>query len=348
MVYYSKQGSDSFTSFYPYGITSRLVVCRGIKMQILYVNEERKIYKMWNLKIAGVEFYHIINWFYIYSFLGWLWESCYVSVKNKKIVNRGFVTGPFCTIYGCGAVLVYLCLLPVSDKPILIYFGGAIVASVIEYVTAAIMETLFHTTWWDYSKQPLNLKGRICLTVSLGWGVFSLVLFKILQPLISGVVELYPVNVGKIAVVIITVIYIIDLTNSTIVSLKLKNKLASLDEIANEITQYYQTTKLYETTEDLKNKLGYYRSIIFDRLENDSKDEKRMTLLQRLEEVGESESFTEISEKLAEYNAKVKKMRGKLDFVTKRYIRSYPKLGNLSNLHKEKRDRKEKEDADSN
>lgn len=302
---------------------------------------------MWDMKIAGVEFYHIINWFYIYSFLGWLWESCYVSIKNKKLVNRGFVTGPFCTIYGYGAVLVYLCLLAVSDNPILIFLGGAIVASVIEYVTAAIMETLFHTTWWDYSKFPLNLKGRICLTVSLGWGVFSLALFKILQPLVSGIVALYSVNTGKLATIIITVIYIIDFTNSTIVSLKLRNKLAGLDEIAKEVTQYYQTTKLYETTEDLKNKLGYYRAIIFDRLENDSKDEKRITLLQRLEEIGESESFTEISEKLAEYNAKVKKMRSKLDFVTKRYIRSYPKLGNLSNLHKEKKDKKEKEVTDN-
>ena len=76
---------------------------------------------MWNIQIAGVDIYHIVNWFYIYSFLGWLWESSYVSIKEKKLVNRGFVAGPVCTIYGFGAVIVYLILKPIAGNILLLY-----------------------------------------------------------------------------------------------------------------------------------------------------------------------------------------------------------------------------------
>ena len=80
---------------------------------------------MWNAAVAGTDFYHIINWFFIYSFLGWVWESAYVSIKEKRLVNRGFVTGPLCTIYGCGAVAVYLILRPVSENLLLLFLGGS-------------------------------------------------------------------------------------------------------------------------------------------------------------------------------------------------------------------------------
>ena len=95
---------------------------------------------MWDLAINGVDFYHIANWFYIYSFLGWLWETCYVSVRKGKLINRGFINGPLCTIYGCGALAVYLILLPISDNLLLLFVGGVVVATALEYVTAVLME----------------------------------------------------------------------------------------------------------------------------------------------------------------------------------------------------------------
>ena len=116
---------------------------------------------MWNIQIAGVDIYHIVNWFYIYSFLGWLWESSYVSIKEKKLVNRGFVAGPVCTIYGFGAVIVYLILKPIAGNILLLYICGVIVPTILEYVTAVLMEALFHTSWWDYSKNKFNFPGRI-------------------------------------------------------------------------------------------------------------------------------------------------------------------------------------------
>lgn len=125
---------------------------------------------MWNLTINGTDLYHILNWFFIYSFLGWVWETFYVSTKHGEFVNRGFVSGPFCTIYGFGAISVYLILKPIENHVLLLFLGGIVVATVLEYITAVLMESIFHTSWWDYSDQKFNFQGRICLGVSLGWG----------------------------------------------------------------------------------------------------------------------------------------------------------------------------------
>ena len=128
---------------------------------------------MWNLTINGTDLYHILNWFFIYSFLGWVWETFYVSTKHGEFVNRGFVSGPFCTIYGFGAISVYLILKPIENHVLLLFLGGIVVATVLEYITAVLMESIFHTSWWDYSDQKFNFQGRICLGVSLGWGVLT-------------------------------------------------------------------------------------------------------------------------------------------------------------------------------
>ena len=126
-----------------------------------------------SFEILGVDLYHILSWFIVYSFMGWIWESCYVSAKSKKWVNRGFVSGPFVTIYGVGAVTVYVILRPVAGNILELYFAGVAVATILEYVTGAAMERLFRVRYWDYSKHKFNLYGHICLGVSLGWGLFA-------------------------------------------------------------------------------------------------------------------------------------------------------------------------------
>ena len=125
-----------------------------------------------DFEIAGISLYYIISWFFIYSFLGWVWESVYVSVKKRKLVNRGFINGPFCTIYGAGAVTIYLLLRPLRGNLALLYLGGVLTATVLEYFTGWIMEAVFYTRWWDYSSKKFNLHGYISLASSLLWGVF--------------------------------------------------------------------------------------------------------------------------------------------------------------------------------
>ncbi len=126
---------------------------------------------MWELTINGVDLYHILNWFFIYSFFGWVWETFYVSIKHGEFINRGFVSGPLCTIYGFGAISVYLILKPAEGNLLFLFLGGIVVATLLEYITAVLMESIFHTSWWDYSDNKFNFQGRICLGASLGWGV---------------------------------------------------------------------------------------------------------------------------------------------------------------------------------
>ena len=120
--------------------------------------------------------------FFLYCFLGWVWESCYVSAKRRQWVNRGFLHGPMLPIYGTGAVIILLATIPVRDSLWLVFLLGMLAATALEYVTGAAMEALFKVRYWDYSKQPFNLNGYICLTSSLAWGAFSILLVRFLHP----------------------------------------------------------------------------------------------------------------------------------------------------------------------
>ena len=102
--------------------------------------------------------------FFFYCFCGWVWESCYVSAKQRQWVNRGFLHGPLLPIYGSGAIIILFVTLPVADNLWLVYVLGMLAATLLEYVVGAVMEQLFKVRYWDYTKQPCNLHGYICLT----------------------------------------------------------------------------------------------------------------------------------------------------------------------------------------
>lgn len=128
-------------------------------------------------------------YFFLYSGFGWLFETTYCSLEAMSFINRGFLNGPLCPIYGVGALLMFIFLLPIQrkiDSPLValptIYISGAVLATVIEYVTSVVLEQLFHARWWDYSMFPLNFNGRVCLFVSLVWGGFALLFVYIIQP----------------------------------------------------------------------------------------------------------------------------------------------------------------------
>jgi uncharacterized membrane protein len=123
--------------------------------------------------------YSFIQWllfFYIYCFLGWIIESTIVSFSEKKLVNRGYINGPFLPIYGFGAIAVLFVTLPIKNNIFLIYIFGMVSATLLEYFTGWLMETTLKMKYWDYTTDKFNLNGRICLRSSLFWGVLSLTL----------------------------------------------------------------------------------------------------------------------------------------------------------------------------
>lgn len=166
-------------------------------------------------KLTGFDYYLFFNCFYIYSFLGWVMECIVLSIQDKTFVkNTGFVRGPFCTIYGAGALGAYFILKPVSENIVVLFICGMALATLLEYVTAVVMTRLFGDFWWDYDNKPFNYKGILCLESSLGWGFLTVLLFHLFQPLVESIVSLYPVSLGKIAVTIISIVYFIDFTTS--------------------------------------------------------------------------------------------------------------------------------------
>ncbi|MDD5828673.1 MAG: hypothetical protein PUD10_05895 [Lachnospira sp.] len=164
-----------------------------------------------------MSYYSLTQWllfFYIYCFIGWIWECCYVSVRKREWVNRGFLHGPFLPIYGSGAIVILLSTINVRDSIPLIFIMGMISSTILEFVTGCCMEKLFGVRYWDYSDKPFNVKGHICLFVSIGWGFFSVLLVKVVHRPIESLVMMIPVFVVDIISFILTVIIAIDFTQS--------------------------------------------------------------------------------------------------------------------------------------
>lgn len=183
----------------------------------------------WNRIIFGIDGYEVVMWFLTYSMMGWLVESIYMSFCNHKITNRGFAKGPFCPIYGFGALTVFFILRPYSDNSILLFFLGSFLATTLEFLTALVMKRIFGEIWWDYHEKPFNYRGIICLESSIAWGFYTLFLFMFLQNIVAAFVAMIPVRAGCAIGNLILIGYIMDFS-ATIYRQKKENLQESTDE----------------------------------------------------------------------------------------------------------------------
>lgn len=183
----------------------------------------------WNRIIFGIDGYEVVMWFLTYSMMGWLVESIYMSFCNHKITNRGFAKGPFCPIYGFGALTVFFVLRPYSDNSILLFFLGSFLATTLEFLTALVMKRIFGEIWWDYHEKPFNYRGIICLESSIAWGFYTLFLFMFLQNIVAAFVAMIPVRAARVIGNLILIGYIMDFS-ATIYRQKKENLQESMDE----------------------------------------------------------------------------------------------------------------------
>ena len=183
----------------------------------------------WNRIIFGIDGYEVVMWFLTYSMMGWLVESIYMSFCNHKITNRGFAKGPFCPIYGFGALTVFFILRQYSDNSILLFFLGSFLATTLEFLTALVMKRIFGEIWWDYHEKPFNYRGIICLESSIAWGFYTLFLFMFLQNIVAAFVAMIPVRAGRVIGNLILIGYIMDFS-ATIYRQKKENLQESMDE----------------------------------------------------------------------------------------------------------------------
>lgn len=167
---------------------------------------------MWTKDLVGVDLYHLVAAFVLYSMLGWLVESIYMSFCNKRITNRGFGKGPFCPIYGFGAVSCYLILGPLKGQYLKVYFIGAILATIFEYIVGKGMIKFLGELWWDYNEKPLNFQGIICLESTIAWGFYAIGVVHFVHGAIIGLVDIVNPHIGIVLICLILFAVAIDYT----------------------------------------------------------------------------------------------------------------------------------------
>lgn len=220
---------------------------------------------------------NLIMLFIIYGCLGWIVEVAYVRILTGNFYNRGFLHMPFLPIYATGAVIVTVTLQSI-DNPVLLFFFTVILTSILEYGTSAIMERLFHTRWWDYSKVRFNINGRICARNSLLFGVLGLFVIKISNPFFFNLIDKVSFYTKTTIVDLFIALFIIDLAYTLrnvsnlpirdirIISGKVKayrdGKLKSLEELLEELEEFKLRDELKKYTNRFADKFEIHRLLI--------------------------------------------------------------------------------------
>ena len=184
---------------------------------------------MYTATLLGAELYYVFWFFFIYCFLGVIVEMVFCYAQEGIIESRvGLLYLPLSPIYGFGGVLLTLFLLPYIQEPVLMFFVGILVGTVLEYVASFVMEKLFHTVFWDYSAKPLNLHGRICLQYSFYWGLLSILLLYVLGGWTKAFVDLFPRSAGGAIVTILLVLATLSAVLTLATFTRLRHRVAAL------------------------------------------------------------------------------------------------------------------------
>ena len=191
--------------------------------------------------------------FFVYAFLGWCTEVAFAAVKTGKFVNRGFLNGPLCPIYGVGVVLVVLLLMPVHQNLVLLYVASTVLVTVLEGLTGFFMDKIFHHKWWDYTDQPLNIGGYVCLPFSLVWGVCCVLIVRVIHPVVGRGISALPVPLGIVFIVILEIALFADLGVTASSILKLNRQLDAMEKIAAELRELSDKVgaNIYENVTDV-------------------------------------------------------------------------------------------------
>lgn len=196
-----------------------------------------------------INFFGILSYFVIYSFLGWCLESVFRSICEKKIINTGFLFGPVCPIYGVGAILMVLIMGKLQGNIVAIFFYSLVVLTIWEYVVGVFLEKTFKTKYWDYSNHKINFQGRICLTNSLCWGLLGVAFINYINPFICDIINKLDINIFRIVIYTSLMIILTDMIISIIKVKNINNTWKKVQELNEEIKE-----KLKEIKENTQNK----------------------------------------------------------------------------------------------
>lgn len=188
-------------------------------------------------KIRGViglpqDIYEVLWVFLLYAVLGWMVEVAYAGVCEAKFVNRGFLNGPYCPIYGFGMLIVVMILYPIKENWLLLFLGAFLLTTVLEYLTGLILEKIFHHKWWDYSDIPFNIQGYVCLKFSLMWGLGGTFMVAVVHPFFYKWIHLIPTIFDRILLAIMVIGLLVDVSATVSDILKFNKRIKQLDQLA--------------------------------------------------------------------------------------------------------------------
>ena len=180
------------------------------------------------------EIYYYFLLFLIYSFIGWLIEVIGKLIEKHKFINRGFLIGPICPIYGHGCILMILTLSRSKDNPLTLFIYAIFICSLLEYFTSYFMEKIFKARWWDYSTKRFNLNGRICAETMIPFGILGTLVICVINPIFEYLLNLFNFETIKITAIVLFIIYIIDYTISLIIMFGFKGTLKTVEKDGTE------------------------------------------------------------------------------------------------------------------
>lgn len=207
--------------------------------------------------------FNLLIYFVVYSIGGWVLETIFRSFCEKKLVNTGFLNGPFCPIYGLGTIIMILFLEKFKRSIILLFIISFLILSIWEYIVGVLLEKIFKTRYWDYSNHKININGRVCLTNSIFWGILGVLFIKYIHPFIEKNIETIDPFLLKNIILIITCLVLIDTIISIISTINIKVTLQKVEELNNQIKEKIEELKnlsnkeiKVEIVERMKNKVN--------------------------------------------------------------------------------------------
>lgn len=275
--------------------------------------------------------YHFVWLFFIYAFLGWCTEVSYAALVTGSFVNRGFLNGPVCPIYGFGVVIVLTCLTPLAGSLPLLFLGSVVLTSALEWLTGFALEKLFHQRWWDYSDEPFNLSGYICLRFAIAWGFACMFVVKLLHPTVLLFIRIVPQVLGVVLLALMGAVMAVDLAATVSTIIKLNRRLAQIDELAAKIREASN-----EFGENLADR-------VLDAAERgagwkEDLDELSFRLAERRAELADNlaeweqhreEQRTQVRRQLEDWHASMQALLAGDSFGHRRLLRAFPRLRSL-------------------
>ncbi len=225
----------------------------------------------------STNFYINFIYFVLYSVIGWICEVIFCSIPEKKFINRGFLNGPLCPIYGFGALIVIFFLTPFKDSIFLVFIFGLIFTSILEYFTSYAMEKLFHSKWWDYSNNRFNINGRVCLLNSVLFGIMSVFVMFVLHVKIEDFVNSISYLWIQIIAIVSLVILTVDITVTVQSAVNINEKLQKLRDLSTEIKEKLDEKQLF-----MEAKIHDRISMLKENFESIEYDKELYTRIERL------------------------------------------------------------------